>query len=237
MVLEYFLYIFKGIGMTTTICNSKDIKYIWSTSDDDGLTSMTFLSEDNIIYATTCAYDDNNSDMEYKYYKSIDTDNNEALWNQLMLDNLENFDKCFKEVTDEEDIEYIKNKKRVYTIFTRDTEHNLSHDLLRSMIIALYTNLTNEISISDDMLNTLYVDAVTLLSGVGPGQQREDVLDTIREYTNESLESLFDSPVLLYKEHQYVSLVLDIINLIRKIPTRYFCSNIDKGSKLWEIIK
>ena len=105
------------------------------------------------------------------------------------------------------------------------------------MIIALYTNLTNEISISDDMLNTLYVDAITLLSGVGPGQQREDVLDIIREYTNESLESLFDSPVLMYKEHQYVSLVLDIINLIRKIPTHYFCSNINKGSKLWEIIK
>ena len=97
--------------MTTTIYNSKDIKYIWNTSDDDGLTSMTFLSEDDIIYATILAYNDNNSDMEYKYYKSTDTDNNEALWNQLMLDNLENFDKCFKEVTDEEDIEYIKNKK------------------------------------------------------------------------------------------------------------------------------
>lgn len=223
--------------MTTTIYNSKDIKYIWSTSDDDCLTSMVSIFEDNIIYVIMCAYNDDTADMGYKYYKSTDTDNNEALWNQLMLDNLENFDKCFKEVTDEEDIEYIKNKKRVYTIFTGDMEHNLSHDLLRSMIIALYTNLTNEISISDDMLNTLYVDALTLLTGVGPGKQREDVLDIIREYTNESLESLFDSPVLVYKEHQYVSLVLDIINLIRKIPTRYFCSNINKGSKLWEIIK
>ena len=99
--------------MTTTAYNSKDVKYIWNTSDDDCLTSMVSIFEDNIIYVIMCSYNDDTEDMEYTYYKSTDTANNKVVWNQLLTDDLENFDKYFKEVTDEEGIEYMKNKRNI----------------------------------------------------------------------------------------------------------------------------
>jgi hypothetical protein len=198
--------------MTTTVYNSKDIKYIWSTSDDDGLTSMTFLSEDDIIYAITCEYNDDNADMEDKYYKSKDTDN-EELWNQLIIDNLENFDKYFKEVTDEEDIDYIKNKETIYSAFVYETEHNLSHDLLRSMIIALYTNITAKMDIADDVLNSIFTDVIDMFSdGNELVPPSEDSLAYIRKYGK---ESLFETPLLQYRRSQYRNLVLRIITLIK----------------------
>lgn len=201
--------------MTTTTYNSKDVKYIWSTSDDDGLTSMTFLSEDNIIYAITCTYDDDNADMEYRYYKSTDTANNEEFWNQLMLDNLENFDIYFKEVTDEEDIEYIKKKESTYRVFVSEIGHNLSHDTLRSMITALYTNITDETAIPDDTLSLIYTDVIKMLTGEEPHPTlSEDSLAFIRKYAK---ESLFETPLLMYQEAQYNNMVLDIIKLIKDI--------------------
>lgn len=200
--------------MTTTVYNSKDVKYIWSTSDDDGLISLTFVFEDNTIYATSCAYNDITTEMEDKYYKSEDTDN-EELWNQLMLDNLENFDKCFKEVTDEEDIEYIKKKKSAYGVFVSEVGHNLRRDTLRSMIIGLYTNITDETDISDDTLSLIYTDVINMLTG---GESRpdlsEDSLAFIRKYAK---ESLFETPLLMYQESQYRNMVSDIIQLIKDI--------------------
>ena len=57
--------------MTTTAYNSKD-EYIWHTSDDDCLTSVVSIFEDDIIYVIMCAYNDDTADMEYTYYKSTD---------------------------------------------------------------------------------------------------------------------------------------------------------------------
>lgn len=199
--------------MTTTIYNSRDIKYAWSTSDDDCLTSMTFLSEDDIIYAIMLAYNDDTADMEYSFYKSTDTTNNKALWNQLMLDDLEDFDKYFKEITDEEDIDYIKNKETIYSAFVYETEHNLSHDLLRSMIIALYSNITAKMDIADDVLNSIFTDVIDMFSdGNELVPQSEDSLAYIKKYGK---ESLFETPLLQYQRSQYRNLVLRIITLIK----------------------
>ena len=200
--------------MTTTTYNSKDVKYIWNTSDDDCLTSMVSIFEDNIIYVIMCAYNDDTADMEYTYYKSTDTVNNKVVWNQLMVDDLENFDKYFKEVTDEEDIEYMKAKRNIYNIFVHDTRHYLDHDVLRSMIIALYTNITNETSIPDDVLNLIYADVIDMLLGVNTPPLSEDALDYIRKYAN---DSPFDHPILSYRETQYRNLVLNVIELIKNI--------------------
>jgi hypothetical protein len=200
--------------MTTTTYNSKDVKYIWNTSDDDCLTSMVSIFEDNIIYVIMCAYNDDTADMEYTYYKSTDTVNNKVVWNQLMVDDLENFDKYFKEVTDEEDIEYMKAKRNIYNIFVYDTRHYLDHDVLRSMIIALYTNITNETSIPDDVLNLIYADVIDMLLGVNTPPLSEDALDYIRKYAN---DSPFDHPILSYRETQYRNLVLNVIELIKNI--------------------
>ena len=198
--------------MTTTTYNSKDVKYIWNTSDDDCLTSMVSIFEDNIIYVIMCAYNDDTADMEYTYYKSTDTANNKAVWNQLMIDDLENFDKYFKEVTDEEDIKYMKVKRNIYDIFVHDTRHYLDHDVLRSMIIALYTNITNETSIPDDVLNLIYSDVIDMLLGVNTRPLSEDALDYIRKYAN---DHPFDHPMLSYREIQYRNLVLNVIELIK----------------------
>lgn len=198
--------------MTTTTYNSKDVKYIWNTSDDDCLTSMVSIFEDNIIYVIMCAYNDDPADMEYTYYKSTDTANNKAVWNQLMIDDLENFDKYFKEVTDEEDIKYMKVKRNIYDIFVHDTRHYLDHDVLRSMIIALYTNITNETSIPDDVLNLIYSDVIDMLLGVNTRPLSEDALDYIRKYAN---DHPFDHPMLSYREIQYRNLVLNVIELIK----------------------
>ena len=164
--------------MTTTAYNSKDVKYIWNTSDDDCLTSMVSIFEDNIIYVIMCSFNNDTADMEYTYYKSTDTANNKAVWNQLLTDDLENFDKYFKEVTDEEGIEYMKNKR---------------HDVLRSMIIALYTNIMNKTSIPDDVLNLIYSDVIDMLVGDNTPPLSEDTLDYIRKYAN---DSPFDHPML-----------------------------------------
>lgn len=200
--------------MTTTTYNSKDVKYIWNTSDDDCLTSMVSIFEDNIIYVIMCAYNDDTADMEYTYYKSTDTVNNKVVWNQLMVDDLENFDKYFKEVTDAEDIEYMKIKRNIYNIFVHDTRHYLDHDVLRSMIIALYTNITNETSIPDDVLNLIYSDVIDMLLGVNTPPLSEDALDYIRKYAN---DHPFDHPMLSYRETQYRNLVLNVIELIKNI--------------------
>ena len=201
--------------MTTTIYNSKDVKYIWSTSDDDGLISISFVFEDDIIYATECTYNDDTVEMEYRYYKSTDSTDNQKLWNQLILDNLENFDKYFKEVTDEEDIDYIKHKKSVYSTFVSEISHNLSHDTLRSMIIALYTNITDEPNIPDDVLNLIYTDVINMLTGEASHLTlAEDSLAFIRKYAK---ESLFETPLLMYRESQYRNMVSDIIQLINDI--------------------
>lgn len=199
--------------MTTTTYNSKDVKYIWNTSDDDCLTSMVSIFEDNIIYVIMCAYNDDTADMEYTYYKSTDTVNNKVVWNQLMVDDLENFDKYFKEVTDAEDIEYMKIKRNIYNTFVHDTRHYLDHDVLRSMIIALYTNIANETSIPDDVLNLIYSDVIDMLLGVNTPLS-EDTLDYIRKYAN---DSPFDHPMLSYRETQYRNLVLNVIELIKNI--------------------
>lgn len=200
--------------MTTTTYNSKDVKYIWNTSDDDCLTSMVSIFEDNIIYVIMCAYNDDTADMEYTYYKSTDTANNKAVWDQLMVDDLENFDKYFKEVTDAEDIEYMKIKRNIYNSFVYDTRHYLDHDVLRSMIIALYTNITNETSIPDDVLNLIYSDVIDMLLGVNTPPLSEDALDYIRKYAN---DHPFDHPMLSYRETQYRNLVLNVIELIKNI--------------------
>jgi hypothetical protein len=190
--------------MTTTIYNSKDIKYIWNTSDDDGLISLTFISDNwstsdddglissfvsdnDIIYAVECAYDDDTKEMKYTYYKSTNTDNNKELWNQLMLDDLENFDKCFKEVTDEEDIVYIEHRERVYRLFITGMRHVLSHDTLYSMIVALYTSITNETSVPKNILHSIHDDVLNMLRG-----------------------NHLQSP------KEYIKLVSDIIDLIKK---------------------
>ena len=200
--------------MTITVYNSKDIKYIWSTSDDDALVSLTSVFDNGIIYVVECAYDNDTTEMEYSFYKSTDTDNNEKLWDQLMVDDLENWDKCFKEVTDEEDIEYIKHKESVYSVFTSDMCHNLSHDTLRSMIIGLYTNITNK-DISDDTLNCIYSDVISMLSSE---QDREPLteksLEFIRKYAK---ESLFEPPLMMYQQNQYRNLVSDIIQHIKEV--------------------
>lgn len=199
--------------MTTTIYNSRDVKYIWNTADDDGLISFVFVFEDNTIYATSCAYNDNTAEMEDKYYKSKDTDNNEELWNQLMLYNLENFDKCFKEVTDEEDIKYIKKKVNIYNTFVSDISHKLSHDTLRSMITALYTNITDETSIPDDTFSLIYTDVINMLTGEKlPPPLSDDSLAFIRKYAK---ESLFETPLMMYQKCQYKNMVSDIIQLIK----------------------
>ena len=200
--------------MTTTTYNSKDVKYIWNTSDDDCLTSMVSIFEDNIIYVIMCAYNDDTADMEYTYYKSTDTANNKVVWNQLMVDDLENFDKYFKEVTDAEDIEYMKIKRNIYNTFVHDTRHYLDHDVLRSMIIALYTNIANETSIPDDVLNLIYSDVIDMLLGVNTPPLSEDALDYARKYAN---DHPFDHPMLSYRETQYRNLVLNVIELIKNI--------------------
>lgn len=200
--------------MTTTTYNSKDVKYIWNTSDDDCLTSMVSIFEDNIIYVIMCAYNDDTADMEYTYYKSTDTVNNKVVWNQLMVDDLENFDKYFKEVTDAEDIEYMKIKRNIYNTFVYDTRHYLDHDVLRSMIIALYTNIANETSIPDDVLNLIYSDVIDMLLGVNTPPLSEDALDYARKYAN---DHPFDHPMLSYRETQYRNLVLNVIELIKNI--------------------
>ena len=200
--------------MTTTTYNSKDVKYIWNTSDDDCLTSMVSIFEDNIIYVIMCAYNDDTADMEYTYYKSTDTANNKVVWNQLMVDDLENFDKYFKEVTDAEDIEYMKIKRNIYNTFVYDTRHYLDHDVLRSMIIALYTNIANETSIPDDVLNLIYSDVIDMLLGVNTPPLSEDALDYARKYAN---DHPFDHPMLSYRETQYRNLVLNVIELIKNI--------------------
>ena len=200
--------------MTTTAYNSKDVKYIWNTSDDDCLTSMVSIFEDNIIYVIMCAYNDDTADMEYTYYKSTDTANNKVVWNQLMVDDLENFDKYFKEVTDAEDIEYMKIKRNIYNTFVHDTRHYLDHDVLRSMIIALYTNIANETSIPDDVLNLIYSDVIDMLLGVNTPPLSEDALDYARKYAN---DHPFDHPMLSYRETQYRNLVLNVIELIKNI--------------------
>jgi len=200
--------------MTTTAYNSKDVKYIWNTSDDDCLTSMISIFEDNIIYVIMCAYNDDTADMEYTYYKSTDTTNNKAVWNQLLTDDLEDFDKYFKEVTDEDGIEYMNNKRNIYNIFVHETRHYLEHDVLRSMIIALYTNVTNKTSIPDDVLNLIYSDVIDMLVGDNTPPLSEDALDYIRKYAN---DSPFDHPMLSYRETQHRNLVLDIIKLIKNV--------------------
>lgn len=201
--------------MTTTVYNSRDIKYIWSTSDDDGLISLTFVFEDNTIYATQWAYNDNTTEMEFSCYKSKDINNSEELWKQLMLDNLENFNECFKEVTDEEDIEYIKKKKSAYSVFVSEIGHNLSRDTLRSMIIGLYTNITDETAIPDDTLSLIYTDVINMLSGGElPPPLCDDSLAFIRKYAK---ESLFETPLMMYQEGQYKNMVSDIIQLIKDI--------------------
>ena len=191
--------------MTTTIYNSKDIKYIWSTSDDDGLISLTFVSDNwstsdddgliisltcasdnDIIYAVECAYDDDTKEMKYTYYKSTNTDNNKELWNQLMLDDLENFDKCFKEVTDEEDIVYIEHRERVYRLFITGMRHVLSHDTLYSMIVALYTSIY-ETAISDGILHSMHDDVISMLRGnqlQSPKEYKDLVSDIIELIKN-----------------------------------------------------
>ena len=161
-----------------------------------------------------CAYNDDTADMEYTYYKSTDTANNKVVWNQLMVDDLENFDKYFKEVTDAEDIEYMKIKRNIYNTFVHDTRHYLDHDVLRSMIIALYTNIANETSIPDDVLNLIYSDVIDMLLGVNTPPLSEDALDYARKYAN---DHPFDHPMLSYRETQYRNLVLNVIELIKNI--------------------
>ena len=200
--------------MTTTAYNSKDIKYIWNTSDDDCLTSMVSIFEDNIIYIIMCSYNDDTADMEYTYYKSTDTANNKAVWNQLLTDDLEDFDKYFKEVTDAEGIKYMNKKRNIYNTFVHETRHYLEHDVLRSMIIALYTNVTNKTSIPDDVLNLIYSDVIDMLVGDNTPPLSEDALDYIRKYAN---DSPFDHPMLSYRETQHRNLVLDIIKLIKNV--------------------
>lgn len=200
--------------MTTTAYNSKDVKYIWNTSDDDCLTSIVSIFEDNIIYIIMCSYNDDTADMEYTYYKSTDTANNKAVWNRLMIDDLEDFDKYFKEVTDAEDIDYMNNKRNIYNIFVHETRHYLEHDVLRSMIIALYTNVTNKTSIPDDVLNLIHSDVIDMLLGVNTPPLAEEALAYIRKYAN---ESPFVHPMLPYRETQHRNLVLDIIKLIKNI--------------------
>lgn len=191
--------------MTTTIYNSKDIKYIWNTSDDDGLISLTFISDNwstsdddglissfvsdnDIIYAVECAYDDDTKEMKYTYYKSTDTDNNKELWNQLMLDDLANFDKCFNEVTDKEDIAYIEYIESVYPQFMTGMRHILSHDTLYSMIVALYTSITNETSVPKNILYSIHGDVLNMLRGNQLQSPKEyiklvsDIIDLIKKY-------------------------------------------------------
>ena len=93
--------------MAITTHNSKDVKYIWNTSDNN-LTSTISILKDNTIYAITCAYNDDTADMDYTYYKSTNTTDNTAVWNRLMVNDLDNFDKYFKEVTNKKDIEYLR---------------------------------------------------------------------------------------------------------------------------------
>lgn len=189
--------------MTTTIYNSKDIKYIWNTSDDDGLISLTFISDNwstsdddglissfvsdnDIIYAVECAYDDDTKEMKYTYYKSTDIDNNKELWNQLMLADLENFDKCFNEVTDKEDIE------SVYPQFITGMRHILSHDTLYSMIVALYTSITNETSVPKNILHSIHDDVLNMLRGnqlQSPKEYKELVSNIIELIKNKHKQS------------------------------------------------
>lgn len=199
--------------MTITVYNSRDIKHIWSTSDDC-LSSTVSIFEDNIIYVIRCAYSDDNPNMEYTYYKSTDTANNPEVWNQLMIDNLENFDKYFEEVTDEEDIECMKNKRNIYNIFVHEHLHYLAHDVLRSMIKALYTSITNETSIPDDVLNLIFSDVIDMLLGADRPALSEDALDYIRKYAN---ETPFEHPMLSFRETQHRNLVLNVIELIKNI--------------------
>lgn len=186
--------------MTATIYNSKNIKYIWNTSDDDCLTSMTFLCEDNIIYAITCTYDDDTTEMKYTYYKSTDTDNNKELWNQLMLDDLENFDKCFNEVTDKEDIAYIEHIKIPICVLITEMRHILSHDTLYSMIVALYTSITNETSVPKNILHKIHSNVISMLRGNQLQSQEENS---------------FWTPLMSYSENEYKELVSNIIELIK----------------------
>ena len=117
-------------------------------------------------------------------------------------------------IVDEEDIKYMKNKRYIYNIFVHETRHYLEHDVLRSMIIALYTNITNETSIPDDVLNLIYSDVIDMLLGVNTPPLSEDALDYIRKYAN---DSPFDHPMLSYRETQYRNLVLNVIELIKNI--------------------
>jgi hypothetical protein len=82
------------------------------------------------------------------------------------------------------------------------------------MIIALYTNITNETSIPDDVLNLIYADVIDMLLGVNTPPLSEDALDYIRKYAN---DSPFDHPILSYRETQYRNLVLNVIELIKNI--------------------
>lgn len=182
--------------MTTTIYNSRDIKYIWNTSDDDGLISLTFVSDKGIIYAVECAYDDDTTEMKYTYYKSPNTNNNEELWNQLMLDDLENFDKCFNEVTDKEDIAYIEHIKIPICVLITEMRHILSHDTLYSMIVALYTSITNETSVPKNILHEIHSNVISMLRG---SQE----------------ENSYRTPLMSYSENEYKELVSNIIELIK----------------------
>ena len=200
--------------MTITVYNSRDVKHIWSTSDDNCLSSTVSIFEDGIIYVIRCAYSDDNPNMEDTYYKSIDTANNKAVWDQMTIDNWENFDKYFEEVTDAEGIEYMKNKRNIHNVFVHETRHYLAHDVLRSMIITLYTSITHEASVPDDVLNLIFSDVIDMLLGVNTSPLAEETLEYIRKYAN---ESPFEHPMLSYRETQHRNLVLNVIELIKNI--------------------
>ena len=182
--------------MATIAYNSRDIKYIWCTSDDDGLISLTFIFDRGVIYAIEYAYDDDTKKMKYTYYKSPSTTNNEELWNQLMLDDLENFDKCFNEVTDKEDIAYIEHIKIPICVLITEMRHILSHDTLYSMIVALYTSITNETSVPKNILHEIHSNVISMLRG---SQE----------------ENSYRTPLMSYSENEYKELVSNIIELIK----------------------
>lgn len=200
--------------MTITVYNSRDVKHIWSTSDDNCLSSTVSIFEDNIIYVIRCAYSDDNPNMEDTYYKSTDTANNTAIWNQLMIDNWENFDKYFEEVTDEEDAKYMRIKRNIYNVFVHEHLHYLPHDVLRSMIVTLYTSITHETSVPDDVLNLILSDVIDMMLGVDRPSLSEDALEYIREYAN---ASPFEHPMMSFRETQHRNLVLHVIELIKNI--------------------
>lgn len=187
--------------MATIAYNSRDIKYIWRTSDDDGLISLTFIFDRGVIYAIEYAYDDDTKEMKYTYYKSPSTNNNKELWNQLMLDDLENFDKCFNEVTDKEyiaDIEHIEAPIDARITWMRQIIH---HDTLYSMIVALYTSIMNTTSIPKSILYKIHKDIISMLQ--------------CNQLQSSSPENEFWIPLMSCNEKEYKDLVSNTIELIK----------------------